>query len=548
MGRRIAGPRDLTRPRTKQSSASLRLLQYLRPYRGRLLVTAALMVGFALTSGITIGMISPFVKILFTPRHQAAVGPRAPGAAEPAAPIAMIPGVGGMGTEREIGAGPAPGASAGAPESGIAPRFTGWKRDMRTWFEGFFMTGDPIRSLNRICLTLLIVFLLKNAFDYLQSVLTVWVEQGPLAILAGVIRGNPPQDLKAVFVETIEKIHLWQVRDLEAFEGDASPFERSRPLLEACLKAERQGAAGEKTGARRKFVSTPLKVALAVVVAGLALLAVFSVRRNRRWNDYLARLGAMPGIVVTSSESRGGKLFINGLRDPLARDPAAMLGPAKLDAADVVATWRPYQGLDPELVLARAKRVLEPPPAVRLEVRDGVLSASGAAPHRWIAAARKESRLIPGILRFEDRDVVDTDRRDLEAVKGRIENRLFLFSPGSAELSPSEAAKLPEATADFARLQAIAASMDLTARVEVTGRGDSEGTDDINRPLSRRRAERVVAALGAKGIGTANIVAVGVGSARPLREERTDEDKQYNRSVSFRVVLGDVRAGETPNP
>ncbi|HEY6221525.1 MAG TPA: ABC transporter ATP-binding protein, partial [Candidatus Eisenbacteria bacterium] len=41
----------------------------------------------------------------------------------------------------------------------------------------FFMTGDPIRSLNRICLTLLIVFLLKNAFDYLQSVLTVWVEQ-----------------------------------------------------------------------------------------------------------------------------------------------------------------------------------------------------------------------------------------------------------------------------------------------------------------------------------------------------------------------------------
>ena len=97
MGRRIAGPPDLTRPRTKQSSASLRLLQYLRPYRGRLLVTAALMVGFAITSGITIGMISPFVKILFTPRHLAAIGPPAPGAAEPAAPLAAIPGTGGIG-------------------------------------------------------------------------------------------------------------------------------------------------------------------------------------------------------------------------------------------------------------------------------------------------------------------------------------------------------------------------------------------------------------------------------------------------------------------
>src|SRR6267378_3680644 len=49
-------------------STSLRLLRYLRPYRGRLIVTALLMVGFALSSGITIGMISPFVKVLFTPR------------------------------------------------------------------------------------------------------------------------------------------------------------------------------------------------------------------------------------------------------------------------------------------------------------------------------------------------------------------------------------------------------------------------------------------------------------------------------------------------
>jgi subfamily B ATP-binding cassette protein MsbA len=165
----------LPRSTTKQSSASLRLLQYLRPYRGRLLVTAALLVGFAITSGITIGMISPFVKILFTPRHQVAIGPPAPGTF-PAAPLAGIPGAGAIAPE--FGVAPETDAqSTEAKSSGIAARFEGWKRDMRTWFEGFFLTGDPIRSLNRICLTLLIVFLLKNAFDYLQSVLTVWVEQ-----------------------------------------------------------------------------------------------------------------------------------------------------------------------------------------------------------------------------------------------------------------------------------------------------------------------------------------------------------------------------------
>jgi outer membrane protein OmpA-like peptidoglycan-associated protein len=376
--------------------------------------------------------------------------------------------------------------------------------------------------------------------------LTVWVEQGPLAILAAVIRGNPPRDLKAVFAETIEKIHRDQARDLEAFEGDALPFERSRPPLEACLRIERQEAAGKAPRASTRAASMLLRIALAVMLAGIGLLALFSVRRNRRWDDYLARLAAMPGIVVTGSERKGGKLHVTGLRDPLAADPAAMLGQARLRPEDVVATWRPYQGLDPDLVLARARRLLEPPATAALAVRDGVLLATGSAPRRWIADAKRQWRAIPGIAGFEDRGLLDTDLRNLEAVRASIEGRLFLFSPGSAELSAAETAKLPDAAADLGRLPALAAAAGRTARVEVVGRGDSEGTEGINRPLSRQRAERVVEALRERGIGTASIAVVGVGSAEPLREERTEEDKQYNRSVSFRVVLADKREGEAP--
>ena len=374
--------------------------------------------------------------------------------------------------------------------------------------------------------------------------LTVWVEQGPLAILAGVIRGNPPQDLKAVFAETIERIHRDQVRDLEAFEGNAAPFERSRPLLEACLKVQRQPSA-EKTPGVPERARTALKVALAVVLVGIGLLVFFTVRRNRRWNDYLARLGAIPGIAVTSSEGRGGKLIVKGLRDPLARDPAGMLASASLGPEDVVATWRPYHALDPELVLARAKHVLEPPATAAVQVRDGVLVATGTASHEWVAEARRQSRVIPGITRFEDRDLLDTDLRDLEGVRKSIEGRLVLFSPGSAELSASEAAKLRDAAADLARLSAVSAAAGRSARVAVIGRGDSEGTEDINRPLSRQRAERVLASLRERGFGSANIETVGVGSAKPLREEKSAEDKQYNRSVSFRVVLTGPREAET---
>jgi subfamily B ATP-binding cassette protein MsbA len=165
------------RGRSKQRSASLRLLQYLKPYRGPLLLTAALMVGFALTSGISIGMISPFVKILFTPRHAAQAPAMIP------APLATMAGL----DSTAVNATPAPREEA---KSGIPARVSAWKKDLRTWFEHFFLTGNPIRSLTRICLTLLIVFFLKNVFDYLQSVLTVYVEQAVVRDLRNEVYGH----------------------------------------------------------------------------------------------------------------------------------------------------------------------------------------------------------------------------------------------------------------------------------------------------------------------------------------------------------------------
>ncbi len=165
----------------RRDSTSLRLLRYLRPYRGRLILTAFLMVGFALSSGMTIGMISPFVKVLFTPRTAASVADstQAPGAVSPSAPGAMIEAVtGGAAGGASSGSGSSGNAaSAGTAARSVPARFTAWKQSLRTWFEHFFLTGNPLLSLTRICLALLVIFLLKNIFDYLQSVLTVWVEQ-----------------------------------------------------------------------------------------------------------------------------------------------------------------------------------------------------------------------------------------------------------------------------------------------------------------------------------------------------------------------------------
>ncbi|HSP94480.1 MAG TPA: OmpA family protein [Thermoanaerobaculia bacterium] len=370
-----------------------------------------------------------------------------------------------------------------------------------------------------------------NAFQVGQF--TVWVEQGPLAIVAGVIRGNPPRELRGAFTEAIEKIHHDQARALAEFQGDAAPFERSREDLEACLKTQQQAGTAGVRGRRSR---RPLWAALAVVLALLGVFVFFSMRRTRRWDSYLARLGAQPGIVVSAAGRRDGKFFVTGLRDPLSADPAALLPASSLRREDVRGTWKPYQSLEPELIAARARSLLEAPGSVTLRAQDGVLIATGAAPHAWIAEAASRWRSVPGVARFDDRGLTDTDSKSFEAARAALEGKLILFARGSSELTPAETAKLVDVARDLSRLPALAAAAGREFRGEVVGRGDSEGTSETNLALSRRRAERVLAALRDGGLETKNLAVAGVGATQPLREERTEEDKQLNRSVSFRIV------------
>jgi len=65
--------------------------------------------------------------------------------------------------------------------------------------------------------------------------LTIWIEQGPRTILASVIRGNPPSELRTSLKEILENIEFEYNSALEDFKGDAAPFEPCRPDLQYCL-------------------------------------------------------------------------------------------------------------------------------------------------------------------------------------------------------------------------------------------------------------------------------------------------------------------------
>lgn len=84
---------------------------------------------------------------------------------------------------------------------------------------------------------------------------------------------------------------------------------------------------------------------------------------------------------------------------------------------------------------------------------------------------------------------------------------------------------------------------DMNLRVE--GYTDSTGTDEINLPLSRERAQSVASFLKQQGIAAQRIVTEGYGSKFPVASNATPEGRAENRRVEVVLAEGVVQAPGT---
>jgi outer membrane protein OmpA-like peptidoglycan-associated protein len=75
------------------------------------------------------------------------------------------------------------------------------------------------------------------------------------------------------------------------------------------------------------------------------------------------------------------------------------------------------------------------------------------------------------------------------------------------------------------------------ARVSIEGHTDASGPADLNRMLSKARAEAVRAYLVSKGVAADRLEAKGFGPDRPVADNATKEGREKNRRVEF-VVSG----------
>jgi subfamily B ATP-binding cassette protein MsbA len=143
----------------------LRLMRYVRPHWRRLLAALASMAVFAILSTASLGMILPFMNVLF--ESEALVdGPVAEATAEPSGQglpvvVAEGDGVGDEGLRDALGSGAVDSLKEGLKERILT----------------LFASSTPGAALGKICIALLLVFFAKSLFGYMQTFLMLTVEQ-----------------------------------------------------------------------------------------------------------------------------------------------------------------------------------------------------------------------------------------------------------------------------------------------------------------------------------------------------------------------------------
>ncbi len=238
-----------------------------------------------------------------------------------------------------------------------------------------------------------------DEFDTLNTLqlgdVSVWIEWGPEAVLAAVVRGIPPIHLRDALQIQIEDIHRRFASDLSVYDGDASSFDSLDPELTLFLESH-------DGRLKNRLKNLPVRAKRQLLICGLLVgcaLVWFchSWFDSRRWANYVADLENQPGIVITDQHHGFRQYSVTGLRDPMASDPLELLASTSINPDYVNYQFEPYQAMHPDFTLERANQMLSPPQGVQLRFENPVLLISGVQDRQWGAFAKKFALSIAGI-------------------------------------------------------------------------------------------------------------------------------------------------------
>ena len=134
--------------------------------------------------------------------------------------------------------------------------------------------------------------------------LTLILAQGPEAVLALVVRGNPPRALHERAAETVERLHVEYAAELNDFDGEAEALDPVKPQLEELLQQE------VRPRKPSKLMGLLPKILAVALVGWLLFMGVEAYRSHRDLGRVRRALQATPGFVVTDAALEGGTVRI----------------------------------------------------------------------------------------------------------------------------------------------------------------------------------------------------------------------------------------------
>ena len=360
--------------------------------------------------------------------------------------------------------------------------------------------------------------------------LEVWIEEGPDAVIAAVIRGHAPADYRLAMKEALEEIQRLYSSGLANFKGDAAPFRPADELLLPLLATQHR----EPVSAKRPRAALATLAVLGILIVGWIGYSSYLLWE---WSRFLNAVRGQPGIVVISYDKQGGRYHIRGFKDPLAPDPNTLLSQAGLDPKDAEFDLAPFYSLDDAIVSQRARQFLHAPETVTLSEHQGELKVEGTASPQWISHLADRAPLIPGVTAINVSHLQNAHSAQLDPPKKVIESMILVFPVGRAELELGQETIAAQTAKEIRDLIDEANALGEQTSVQIIGHTDSTGVDNTNLLLSQQRAERVREILLRGGIHPANLTSRGVGTTQPLRTEDTEEGRRENRSVNFRITF-----------
>ena len=411
-----------------------------------------------------------------------------------------------------------------------------------------------------------------NGNDELKTMrlgdLTVLLESGPHAVLAAVVRGNPPSDFNKLLESTQEEIHQQMGNTLKDFQGDSEDFVRAHHLLEKCLVVQQQ----TKSKKRKPWLF--YTVIAGLLSAGLfysyqsyqkeqaallelqqqeqaALLAQqqqqqIELKTQQALQQRMTRMDEEPGVIVIEGKIVEEGFLIKGLKDPIARHPIGFIKPMTSSSDQnsinkplkIIYELKPYFSAEPSISLLRAKRILKPNSETDIRLNRGVLQIKGMVSQDWHNKLQTVWSSLPGVNQLDvsqlriKKPPVDHQKILLEKINNLIkavESSQYKFDVSVVDVDV-KSKELVQQAKKIKQLLKLLNSQKQRFSIQLIGINDASGKPEINRKLTLERVANLKSRLVSLQVPQ-SILSIG-----PQVQSNRDE-----RSIRYKVFLNDSK-------